>query len=779
MSEEPNRDRGSLQGPVEESEAMGQPEDFSPKSLAVLSARGILTATARRAGIHSYWTPSEGARLLGLREGEVAPSAPGLVIPFLGTPGYAKVRPDDPWVVDPDYVPPSTIQAEYMREALPEYVEGAKYVCPRGRGAPIYFPFGPDDELLKSSDEIWICESEFKALALRQMNIAAIGIQGVQGGGDSALRWVTKAEGNEVRRVSPAIELLAATGKKFVICFDSDVDTNQRVLSALHRLGMMLVARKSEVSIAYVPPGKTSASVGVDDLLAVGGSDAERRLADLQDSVRPFNVAKVVDDWLETRWDDLSSAERDLELRRAAKLARLFFRQEYDFKNWMRAAKKALHKITFEHIEALAPVPDKTSHDVSRTFATLCEMLRDDDARAIACGRSGKLEMDERTRELFIGRAPYGSDTDVSSCRELIATKLKPEGFEGNFDFNKEMIVDALTLIGNESKFNPVREYLRGLTWDGAPRLERILGNVLKVSPAGARSIEPVLIRKWFVGAVARALRPGCKMDNVLILVGAQGVKKSSFFEVLAGNWFSDSPVAIGDKDGMMLLGKLWIVEWPELHSMLRAKDDNAVKAFVSSRQDTFRPPYGRALVTGQRSSVFVGTTNDEEFLTDPTGNRRYWTLQVHGETNLDLLLTWRDQLWAEAVAAFDAGEQWWLTSTENDQLTEIQVEHQRVDPWLEIIEAWLRGRGRIQVSAVLENALSKKKADINRADQMRVVAVLKSLGWILDPKRVGRNKLKFYVSPSYDPLTPEPPLDPIPIPVHLLPRTPGPTAKH
>jgi putative DNA primase/helicase len=168
--------------------------------------------------------------------------------------------------------------------------------------------------------------------------------------------------------------------------------------------------------------------------------------------------------------------------------------------------------------------------------------------------------------------------------------------------------------------------------------------------------------RPWLISLVARALRPGCKCDTVLILEGPQGRKKSTLFETLVGGreFFTDAHVTY-DKDGQMIMHGSWIIELAELATFRKA-EELRTKQFVSSPDLTFRPPYGRFTVTLPRHFVFVGTTNDEEYFTDRTGNRRYWPVRVEAE-KLDLawLREAREQLLAEAVVAFEAGEAWWF----------------------------------------------------------------------------------------------------------------------
>lgn len=247
--------------------------------------------------------------------------------------------------------------------------------------------------------------------------------------------------------------------------------------------------------------------------------------------------------------------------------------------------------------------------------------------------------------------------------------------------------IEPLEAVASRNRFNPVTEYLGGLAWDGVPRIGSWL-----VDYCGAEdnTINRAYARKWLIAAVARAMRPGCDVHSVLVLQGEQGVGKSTAFKVLGGSWFSDSPVAIGEKDGMQIVHSAWIFELAELASLSKA-DANKAKAFFTSREDTFRPPFGRVAETFQRPSVFAGTVNDDEILTDPTGSRRFWVVPVLGKMDTAGLRAVRDQLWAEAAAAFTKGEQWWLSETEIPLAVIANEYHTEEDPLADIIAEWFQ----------------------------------------------------------------------------------------
>jgi predicted P-loop ATPase len=216
----------------------------------------------------------------------------------------------------------------------------------------------------------------------------------------------------------------------------------------------------------------------------------------------------------------------------------------------------------------------------------------------------------------------------------------------------------AVQLVAADCPYHPVRTYLDGLEWDGTPRLDTWLVAYLGAeNNAYHRAVGP----KALIQAVARAYSPGYKADHVLILEGPQGSGKSSVVAALAPDqgWYCDEIADLGSKDAAQDLCGKWIVELAELSAMKRSEVERT-KAFVSRRVDHYRASYGRRSQDHPRQCVFLGTTNGDAYLGDETGNRRYWPSAV-GAIKLDELRRDRDQLWAEAVAAYHAGTAWHL----------------------------------------------------------------------------------------------------------------------
>jgi predicted P-loop ATPase len=193
---------------------------------------------------------------------------------------------------------------------------------------------------------------------------------------------------------------------------------------------------------------------------------------------------------------------------------------------------------------------------------------------------------------------------------------------EWGFDPGKQLMEDALRLECLDHTFDPVREYLDGLKWDGVPRIDRWL---VRYCGCDDTALNRAFGRKWLVAGVRRVRQPGCKFDTMLVLEGYQGQGKSTLFLVLAGGEenFSDAEI-IGDdkKEQQEAVQGVWIYEIGELEGMTK-HDVTAIKLFLSKTHDRARPAFGRARVDRARRCVFAGTTNDDKYLRDTTGNRR------------------------------------------------------------------------------------------------------------------------------------------------------------
>ena len=240
----------------------------------------------------------------------------------------------------------------------------------------------------------------------------------------------------------------------------------------------------------------------------------------------------------------------------------------------------------------------------------------------------------------------------------------------------KGKVDDAVAFVHEQNRFHPVRDYLAGLKWDGKARLDTIFIDYLGAEDS---PYNRAVARKIFTAAVARVYDPGCKMDYMPVLVGKQGIGKSHLLSIMGGEWFSDSITSIQGKEGYEALQGSWIVEWAEL-SAAKKSDIESMKQFISKRDDRYRKAYARRVTDNPRQCVFIGTTNDDEFLRDYTGNRRFWPIGTDGDLAMKDIFRdlpgERDQIWAEAVQRYHEHEPLFLPSELQTAAAEVQEEH-------------------------------------------------------------------------------------------------------
>ncbi|WP_195509889.1 virulence-associated E family protein [Clostridium tyrobutyricum] len=238
-------------------------------------------------------------------------------------------------------------------------------------------------------------------------------------------------------------------------------------------------------------------------------------------------------------------------------------------------------------------------------------------------------------------------------------------------------INDALLIVEEKNKYHPIRDYLEEIAWDGARRIETLFIDYL-----GAENnvYTRTVTRKAMVAAVARVFVPGIKFDYMLVLVGKQGIGKSHIISLLGQNWYSDSLNTVQGKEAYEQLQDAWLIEMAELSATKKAEAE-AVKHFISKREDIYRVAYGKRVTKFPRQCVFFGTTNDNDFLRDKTGNRRYWPVVVginKSNKNLwtDMTQNEIDQIWAEALKLWRNGEKLFLTPDLEKEAVKVQEQH-------------------------------------------------------------------------------------------------------
>lgn len=303
-----------------------------------------------------------------------------------------------------------------------------------------------------------------------------------------------------------------------------------------------------------------------------------------------------------------------------------------------------------------------------------------------------------------------------------------------HFKAKKQDIADEMLACARRNIHDPLADYLNSLKWDGKNRLSSILPSYFGTTDDDYhRSVG----RKMMIGAVARALKPGCKNDTMMVLEGGQGIGKSTAIRYLfQDRFFIDHLPDFHSKDSFLQLQGAWVIEVAELSALSKA-DVKDVKQFLSRVEDKFRPPYAKMTVALPRRCVFVGTVNPDDggYLRDPTGARRFWPVEC-GEVRLPGILRDRDQLWAEAVQAFNAGEVWHLTEKDEiEHAVAAQVERREIDPWESALIALIKDDSHVLLSGLtIEAAMSRAaRVPMDRQDarlRRRMGTALRAIGW-------------------------------------------------
>lgn len=253
-------------------------------------------------------------------------------------------------------------------------------------------------------------------------------------------------------------------------------------------------------------------------------------------------------------------------------------------------------------------------------------------------------------------------------------------------------IKDVLEKQFYDNKYNPVKNYLNSLKWDGIKRLETVFIDYL-----GAEKNQYVekATKVSLVGAVKRVMEPGCKHDTALVLIGGQGAGKSTIISRLGMKWFNDGLDSFKGDEAYIKISGSWIIELAELTALKKGEHEN-IKAFISSQVDIYRPKYGRNPIHAPRKCVFFGTTNNYEFLSDSTGNRRWLPVEVKAKQRkfdvyVDFTQDIVNQIWAEATYYYYQGDETFIADKQIADIATQMQENFKEDNGLKgVIEAFL-----------------------------------------------------------------------------------------
>lgn len=347
-----------------------------------------------------------------------------------------------------------------------------------------------------------------------------------------------------------------------------------------------------------------------------------------------------------------------------------------------------------------------------------------------------------QNHRLLRGRMAFNQFTramelDGNEMEDYHVAEFRRIMHEQRFKARKSDVQDEMDAEARRNSYDPLLQYLNGLKWDGKERLSTWL-----IEYIGAEDTPYVreVGRKFLIGAVARAMKPGCKMDSMLVLEGPQGVGKSTAIRYLFGErFFTDNLPDFHSKDAFQQLQGAWCIEVAELSAMTKA-DVKDVKQFLSRVEDKFRPPYGRAPIISPRRTVFAGSVNPEMgggYLRDPTGARRFWPVAC-GKVNLTSLLRDRDMIWAEACLAYGSNEKWFIEDVKIEQLATAEQDARReLHPWEEPIREFLLSKDVCTIHELLSDCLKVPVDKQNPATSRTVGACLRALGWESKVERV------------------------------------------
>lgn len=355
---------------------------------------------------------------------------------------------------------------------------------------------------------------------------------------------------------------------------------------------------------------------------------------------------------------------------------------------------------------------------------------------------------------MLAGRLRYNSFTkeielDGNAMEDYHVAQMRRIMHADNFKARKGDVEDEMVAEARRNLFDPLSEYLQGTLWDMTERLDTWMVRYLGCEDtAYIRAVG----RAFLIGAVARALEPGCKNDNMLVLEGPQGIGKSTAIRYLFGDrFFTDHLPDFHSKDSFQQLQGAWCIEVAELSALSKAEVKD-VKQFLSRLVDKFRAPYEKLPMSIPRRTVFIGSVNPEDngYLRDPTGNRRFWPAMC-GTIDTDGILLDRDQIWAEAVVAWKLGEKWFLVDEAAEQAAREQAQRGERHPWEALIMAYLEQQQakKITVGEVLSQVLKYPPDRQNMQASRQVGAALRGLGWWSDLERVGGVPTRVFYPPE------------------------------
>jgi hypothetical protein len=367
---------------------------------------------------------------------------------------------------------------------------------------------------------------------------------------------------------------------------------------------------------------------------------------------------------------------------------------------------------------------------------------------------SSRLAYDTFSLDVCLDRQPLPEEKATEVTAKL--------SYDYGMDTSTLVVMECIRAAARKRHYHPVREWLDGLVWDGVPRVRDLLLTGFGAEPAGDEELVRLIGEKFLLSMLARAYTPGAKVDTMLVLAGKQGAFKTTALETLAGpGWFGNTKLDLATKDSFMQMRGKWLYEIGEMEGVKQVEARTS-KHWLSSRIDSYRAPYARRSEDHPRQTVMAGTTNEDEFLMDPTGYRRYWPVRVRLAA-----LAWvranRTQLFAEAVVLYRAGHTWWFDeeSPEAARLRRYAMPYQQVHPWSEVIYEWVLQRKNdapFTAVEVLRLAFGRMTGDLSQSEATIVGSILRNtLGCPGERRDVDGKRVTQYRRPATMPPVPPP----------------------
>jgi predicted P-loop ATPase len=654
-----------------------------------------------------------------------------------------------------------------------------RYVC---QSKPVkvvaYLPQAVLDVAKDVSATIYITEAPLKALCLSYNGLPAIGMGGVSAGAHDADILQTYEEivaSKELR------ERILWRGRKVVICFDAGISNNPLVAQGAARVAIALKKEGANVFFVRLPfyhPEDSDPEAGrfwsredqgPDDFIVRCGIDAFKALVEAVEPMAPAARAKLIVDQMISRADKaqaLAALLNDLPFQAMLREEGAIAVDQVGAVTGTLVGKKALKGAAAEFAERLArrtadEQPDwkkelkATEGGTVKPIAFNVEICMRYDSKL-----AGLIAYDEFRQCVIFRQTPPWTDEyaasrntkDGDAWSDADDTRLSSYLTRAHsiIDATKHEIQPALNVAARDRAFHPVREYLHALVWDGTPRLDTYAQEYLRANPRLAAYYK-IVVPMWYLEAVARVEEPGCQADYVLVLEGEQGDNKTTALKTLGGEWYSDaSQDDLQNKEAAMKLHGTWIFVFDE-GAVLTRSDARVLKDFVTKTDDDIIPKYSNYKTKFRRQCVFALTTNDHQYLSDPTGNRRFWPIKC-GEIDIERIRADRDQLWAEAYARYKDGERRYPSKGEEKAIIEPeQDKRRRPEAWEEAIGDKLVGHREVTVTQILTDFFGRKELDIDQGDRLRVVNALTALGWKQGkPRKVNGVTHRVYVCPGY-----------------------------